>query len=347
MTLGAHVSLLVWVAGAMLTSYRHASRDFFRSRQKTILLLGSMLMPLASIPEALLSPLLVLGDPQIGSLGRCFALVIDLFMWSAWLSSQQHFIPSIREVGVVNGVMRSPMIALCAVLRYCMFSWPAFLLFLALQWLRDESGRARFAQMALCVVVIASGAVSEWCGRRAARRHPARHANESAVHLLFRYALSGIAAWTDPRVPFMHASSFAAVILTYLVVSRLPSPYGVVTTSLIGSLIALLPLRALLDFASQRTVADCPMLVACPRFRTVENFRTICSAATLFAASLTASALGQGRGDALRDGVLMTATFMSLLFLAFVFCRIARVHRGVETGVLCAVGFAAILLECI
>jgi len=342
-----HASSLIWLTGAMLKSYRCASRDFFRSRQRTILLLGCVLSPLASIPEALLSPLLVLGDPQVGLLGRSFAIVIDFFLWNAWIASQQHFILSIRDVSVVHVVMRSSTIALCVALRYFILSWPAFLVLLALQLLGDESGRAQFAQMALCALVISSCALSGWLENRPTRQRPSRQTNHSSAYLLFRYALSGIASWTDPRVPCMQACSFVAVILTYLVLSRLPSSYGAVTTSLVGSLLALLPLRALLDFASQRTLAECPMVVACPRFRVVENCQVFSSAVVLLVVSLTASALGQGWGGAVRDGAVVTATFMSLLFLAFVLCRNAKVSRRIENGVLCALGVTGIVAECI
>jgi len=347
MMLSAPISSLVWVTGAMLKSYRFASRDFFRSRQRTILLLGSVLMPLASIPEALLSPLLILGDPKVDPLGRCFTTVIDLVLWNAWIASQRHFIPPIRDVSVVTVFMRPQMTAICVALRYCILSWPAIFLFLALQCVRDESGRAQFAQMALCVVVISSGVVSGSRLNRAAPYGAARPFDKWSAYPLLSYALSGIAPSTDPRVPCMHACSCLAVILTYVVLSRLPSSYGVVTISLIGSLVALLPLRALLDLASQRSVVDCPMLVACPRFRTVENCQVVCCAALLFAASMTASALGQGRVDAVHDGLFMTALFMTLMFLAFVSCRNARVSRWMENGVLCVVVVTGITLECI
>lgn len=344
---GMHSASLMRIAWAMVMSYRCASRDFVKSRQKTVLLLGFALMPLASIPEALFSPLLMLGDPGVGPLGRSLGLTIVFFLWNAWMASQQDFVPSIHDMDVIKVAMSSPAIAFAVALRYCILSWPAFLLVASLSLLHDGSDRIQAARVALCAVVVSSCAVTEWRESRPGRRRFLKLTRVSSGYVLLRHALSSVASWADPRVPSLHVYSLVAVIFTYVVLSRLPSSSGTVVTSLIGSLSALLPLRALLDLASQRTMEACPMLVACPGYRIVERYRVCFATAVLFVACMTACAVGQGWGGPVGNGAMNTATSVSLLFLGFVSCRMAEVPRGTESSVLCAFGMAGIIMECI
>jgi len=196
-------------------------------------------------------------------------------------------------------------------------------------------------------VVFSSCAMSEWRDIRAARHGCSKLTNASPAYVVFRHALSGIASWRDPRVPCMHAFSLVALTLTCLVLSRLSSSVGVVATSVAGSLLALLPLRALLDLASNRTKEDCPMLISCPGYRVVENYEVCFATATLYVASMAACAFGRGWFDQYETGVMKASGFVSLLFIAFFLCRTVRVSRGIESSVLCFFGAIGVAMECV
>jgi len=305
-------------------------------------------MPLVSIPEALLSPLLLLGEPHLGLEGRCLGFLAYTLLWTAWLASQRGFVPSIGELSAVTIFLTRPMMACCVVVRCSILSWPAFLLLASLQFFHDESKRAQGAQLALCALVVVACIVSEWRGTRVGRYvvSPSRHASGASV--LFRHALSGIASWADPRVPFMHATMVVVLILTCTVLSRLDSSNGVVATSLIGSLVALLQLRALLDLATQRIKGECPMLIACPRYRVVGNYQTCIAVAALYTVSIVIVVAYHDRMDRF-GAVAMTvaATFVTLQFLSLVACRVAKLPRNIESGVLCVFGLIGIVVECV
>lgn len=333
------------IAWAMLTSYRRSSRDFFRSRQRTVLLVGFALVPLASIPEALLSPLLVLGDPEVSLSGRALGSAVHLFLWNAWIASQRRFVSSIQDMSAVAVLMSSSTIMLGVTLRYFILSWPVFLLFAWLHFLHDGSGRAEGAQLALCVAVVASCVMSEWRERRTKRHRVWTSACTSKTSLLFRHALSGVASWSDPRVPCLHACSLIALVITYVILSRLNSSDGVIAISLIGSLSALLPLRALLDLASQRTKDDCPLLLTCPGYRVVENYEVCIAATALYVASMTVCAATQAWVGSVGSPASKVVAVVSSLFLAFVLCRIAKVPRAIESGTLCVFGVIGMVVE--
>jgi hypothetical protein len=241
--------------------------------------------------------------------------------------------------------MSSSTMMLGATLRYSILAWPAFVLFAWLHFLHDGSGRAEGAQLALCVVVVASCVMSEWRERRTKRHRLSKSACASKTYLLFRHALSGVASWSDPRVPCLHACSLIALVITHVVLSRLNSSGGVIAISLIGSLSAHLPLRSLLDLASQRTRDDCPLLLTCPGYRVVENYEVCIASTALYAASMTVCAAAQAWVGPIGSPASKVVALVSFLFLAFVLCRIAKAPRAIESGTLCVFGVIGMVVE--
>jgi len=117
-----------------------------------------------------------------------------------------------------------------------------------------------------------------------------------------------------------------------------------VAISLIGSLVALLQLRALLDLVSERTKDECPMLIACPRYHVVENYQTCIAVAALYTLNMAILAASHDR-TAWFGAVAAAATLMTLQFLSFVLSRVVKFPRSVESGVLVMFGLIGIVVE--
>jgi hypothetical protein len=137
------------------------------------------------------------------------------------------------------------------------------------------------------------------------------------------------------------------LVITHMVLARLPSSSGQIAISIIGSLAALLAVRALLDLVAQRAKEECPMLFNCPRYRVVETCEVCIATAVLCVASMTAYGLAVPWADQNGSVVAIAFTLMSLLFITFILCRVMRVTRGVESGMLLAFGTGGIAADCL
>lgn len=334
------------MAAAMLASYHRSSRHFFKAQQRTVLLVGFVLVPLATIPEALFSPLLMLGDPELGTAGRGLGLVVQFVLWSAWIASQRRFVPSIQDMAALELLLSSLSKVLCVAVRYAIFSWPAFLLLACLQRFHDGSGRAGGAQLALCAVVVASCAMTEWSERRLRRRRVAKSVRSSNASLLvMKYAFSGITSWSDPRVPYLHACGLMALVITHFIISGLDSSSGMVAVPLMGTISAMVPSRALVNLATQRTKDECPLILACPRYHLVEIYGVGIAAIALFAATMTLYVCVPAWDGRTAFAASSAAALVSLLLVAFVLCRIVKVRRAIEDVMLCVFALIGVVME--
>jgi hypothetical protein len=136
-----------------------------------------------------------------------------------------------------------------------------------------------------------------------------------------------------------------ALVITHVLLSRLTSSSGVGAIALIGSISAVMPLRALLDLASQRTRDDCPLLLTCPRYRIVEIFEACISATVLCAVNLMVRAVGEAWVGSMASSASKTDALASLIFLVFALCRISKVSRTIESGALCVFGAVGVVVE--
>lgn len=137
-------------------TYRYRSTACFLRHRRKLLLWAFLLAPVASVPELLVSPALVLGDATVDHRLRVGAFCLLVGISSVWVASQRSFVASAADFAVLHSVGSSVWLRFSASLRYVVVAWPLGPVVLLVAIVGDDATRfggvmGSFAGMAAAI----------------------------------------------------------------------------------------------------------------------------------------------------------------------------------------------------
>lgn len=340
-----HVVLFVLIVRAMGATYARSSKAFYRAKKNHILVASFILAPLASVPEALLSPYFLLGEEAVLWWVRCLAFVCHLCIWHVWISSHERFIPLTSGFCQLYPRLSIMMRGALACCRYGIFSWPLLVVVGAMYVVDRHRAYASqwysFAGFALaCIVITISsrgGSISkpEWVFIR------------FRYGLIFCQAARDVASWRHSANAMRHVGMFVAIALSHGIAVRSGSASSTSWVVVLGSFAGFLPVRGLVDTASERTLSDCPMLLCCSRYSDLVIARSFVASVIFVLISATCLLVSNVKYGFDREAAIWLALRIGLMAALFLLCRIFVESRRIEGALLWIFLAICMGMECI
>jgi len=116
-----HACLLV---RATWLTYRYRSTFYFAERKRLIFVVAFLLAPLASIPELVVSPVMIIvdADAALRLRGGAFALLSSI--WTIWIAATRSFVATAHDFTILRGAMPFGMRTFHAALWLAAMGWP-------------------------------------------------------------------------------------------------------------------------------------------------------------------------------------------------------------------------------
>ena len=340
-----HYVSSILIVQAMVATYARSSKAFYRTKKNHILVASFLLAPLASIPEALLSPYFLLGEETVRWWVRCSAFGCHACIWHVWISSHRRFIPLISSFFQLYPRLPYVVRGALACCRYGIFSWPVVAICVAMYAV--DRHRAFASQwyvlggfVLACIVVAISSrgrsvSKTEWTFIR------------FRCGLILWQAVQDVASWRHSANAMRHVCIFFAIALSHTVALRSGLAGGASWVVLLGSFAGFLSVRGLVDAASDRTFSECPVLLQCARYSDLVLARVVVAIVVFIlisAACMLVSDVAYGLGG---EVMVWLAIRIGLIVAIFILCRVFVECRRVEGALLWIFLAIGMGMECI
>jgi len=117
------VTVLLAARASWLT-YRYRSVAYFARQRRTLFTVAFVLVPLASVPELLMSPILIMGDDTADIRLRVGAFFLVLLLWSTWVGVNRPFQACTTHFVALSVVVSPSFARINAAVPLVITGWP-------------------------------------------------------------------------------------------------------------------------------------------------------------------------------------------------------------------------------